>query len=153
LLTGQILFRPPPLAALTADESLLLLQYALTGETLDKKLVQQSRVKNQYFDLDGKLPLCPHSSHTTLNHIYNKGNLIKAKMNPYTHQTLEQLLSQHTDLAVNQVKAAARFIKDCLRLNPGDRLNIEQLEVHSWLETAFMGGADEAPVADQHSAL
>jgi len=25
--------------------------------------------------------------------------------------------------------------------------------MHSWLETAFMGGADDAPVSDQHSAL
>jgi hypothetical protein len=91
----------------------------------------------------------------TLNHIIIiiiKGNL--KKQNPYpTHQTLEQLLSQHTDLTANQIKAAARFIKDCLRLNPGDRLNVEQLEMHSWLETAFMGGADDAPVSDQHSAL
>jgi len=114
LLTGQILFRPQPLADLTADESLLLLQYTLTGETLNKKFVQQSRVKNQYFDLDG--------------------NFVKAKLNPYTRHTLEELLSQHTNLTVNQI-------------------NVEQLDMHSWLETTFMGGADDAPVSDQHSAL
>jgi hypothetical protein len=32
LLTGQILFQPQPTVDLTADESLLLLQYAFTGE-------------------------------------------------------------------------------------------------------------------------
>ncbi|KZT07598.1 kinase-like protein [Laetiporus sulphureus 93-53] len=124
LLTGQILFRPQPTTDLTADESLLLLQYALTGETLDKSLAEQSRAKDQYFD--------------------NEGDFVKAKANPYPRQTLKELLTEHTELTAIQVEAAARFIGDCLRLDPGDRLSIEQLDQHQWLETAFMGGMDEA---------
>jgi hypothetical protein len=53
LLTGQILFQPQPTDDLTADESLLLLQYAFTGETLDSSLTRESRLKDQYFDSEG----------------------------------------------------------------------------------------------------
>jgi hypothetical protein len=53
LLTGQILFQPQPTEDLTADESLLLLQYAFTGETLDSSLTRESRLKDQYFDSEG----------------------------------------------------------------------------------------------------
>ncbi|KAF8344617.1 kinase-like protein [Amanita rubescens] len=123
LLTGQILFRPQPTEDLTVDESLLLLQYALTGETLKGSVVEKARLKDQYFD--------------------SEGNLVKGKMNPYPRQTLSALLVQHTDLRPVQVEAAAGFIRDCLRLNPSDRLTVGQVDEHRWLETAFMGGMDE----------
>ena len=35
------------------DESLLLLQYALTGETLKGSVVDKARLKDQYFDSEG----------------------------------------------------------------------------------------------------
>ncbi|KAI0046144.1 kinase-like protein [Auriscalpium vulgare] len=60
LLSGQILFQPTPSDDLTPDESLLLLQYSLTGETLNKELVEQSRVREQYFDDEGELCLLRH---------------------------------------------------------------------------------------------
>ena len=63
-------------------------------------------------------------------------------MNPYPKQSLSPLLAQHTNLRPVQVKAAAGFIRDCLRLNPSDRLTVDQLDEHCWLETAFMGGRD-----------
>jgi serine/threonine-protein kinase SRPK3 len=31
------------------------------------------------------------------------------------------------------------FIRNCLRLNPFDRLTVDQMDEHRWLETAFMG--------------
>ena len=64
-------------------------------------------------------------------------------MNPYPRQTLSALLAQHTDLRPVQIEAAASFIRDCLRLNPSDRLTVDQLDEHRWLETAFMGGMDK----------
>lgn len=71
-------------------------------------------------------------------------------MNPYPQQTLLGLLTEHTDLSPVQREAAAKFIGDCLRLNPFDRLTVDQLDLHEWLETAFMGGADKElhPKAD-----
>lgn len=53
LLTGRILFQPQRAANLTADEGMLLLQYALTGETLCKDVIEQSHVKEKYFDREG----------------------------------------------------------------------------------------------------
>ncbi|THH30814.1 hypothetical protein EUX98_g3376 [Antrodiella citrinella] len=124
LLAGEILFRPQPTADITPDESLLLLQYALTGETLSKDLVEQSRVKERYFD--------------------SEGNFIKVITSPYPRQTIyDRLLARRTDLTPTQLNAAAGFIRDCLRLNPADRPTADQLDAHRWLETAFMGGADE----------
>jgi serine/threonine-protein kinase SRPK3 len=55
---------------------------------------------------------------------------------------LSELLAEHTDLSPIQREAAVKFIQDCLRLNPFSRLTVDQLEMHQWLETAFMGGAD-----------
>jgi len=52
-------------------------------------------------------------------------------MNPYPRQT------QHTDLRPAQIEAAADYR---LRLNPSDRLTVDQLDRHRWLVTAFMGG-------------
>ncbi|KAI0062438.1 kinase-like protein [Artomyces pyxidatus] len=123
LLTGQILFQSQPTTNLTADESLLLLQYAVTGETFDKTLIEQSRVKTQYFD--------------------REGNLLKAKTSSYPRQTITELLARHSDLSTNQIVAAATFIGNCLRLNPGGRMSVDQLEMHGWLKTAFTGGMDD----------
>ncbi|THH28619.1 hypothetical protein EUX98_g5559 [Antrodiella citrinella] len=123
LLAGEILFRPQPIAGLTPDESLLLLRYALTGETLDKTLVQQSRVKDQYFD--------------------REGNFVKAKANPYPHQTIQQRLANRSDLSAKQIEKAAAFIQSCLRLNPADRLNNSGgAYLHDWIDDAFMVCAD-----------
>ena len=73
-------------------------------------------------------------------------NLVRGKTNPYPRQTLSGLLAEHTDLSPIQREAAAKFIgDDCLGLNPFSRLTVDQLELHQWLETAFMGGADEGP--------
>jgi len=75
---------------------------------------------------------------------------VRGKTNPYPRQTLSGLLAKHTDLSSISREAAAEFIWDCLRLNPFDRLTVDELELHQWLETAFMGGADEGfhPKAD-----
>ncbi|THH32277.1 hypothetical protein EUX98_g1924 [Antrodiella citrinella] len=54
LLADEILFQPQPTADIPPDESLLLLQYALTGDTLTKDLVEQSRVRERYFDSEGQ---------------------------------------------------------------------------------------------------
>ncbi|KAI0044812.1 kinase-like protein [Auriscalpium vulgare] len=126
LLTGEVLFQPPAAGMdLTPDESMLLMQYALTGETLDKTLVEQSRVKDRYFDGDG--------------------DLIKAKTNPYPSQTIKSLLEQntHSELTARQIDAASQFIGDCLRLNPGDRKTASQVLFHGWLDNALTGGSDE----------
>jgi serine/threonine-protein kinase SRPK3 len=56
---------------------------------------------------------------------------------------LSELIAEHTDLSLIQSEAAAKFIGDCLRLNPFSRLTVDQLELHQWLETAFMSGADK----------
>jgi len=129
LLTGQILFQPQHAANLTADEGMLLLQYAFTGETLSKDVIEQSHVKEKYFDREDVF--------------------IKSKSNPYPRQTLKQLLTEHCrsgpspELSETQINAAAGFIGDCLRLSPRDRLDVYQLVMHRWLEGAFMGGADD----------
>ncbi|KAI0038682.1 kinase-like protein [Auriscalpium vulgare] len=132
LLTGKVLFQPPAAVDLPPDESMLLMQYALTGETLDKTLVEQSPVKDQYFDGDG--------------------NLIKAKTNPYPSQTIKLLLEQntHSELTARQIDAASQFIGDCLRLNPGDRKTALQLAYHDWLSDAFSGEdeLDEVQLSD-----
>ena len=122
------------------DESLLLLQYALTGETLKGSIIEKARLKDQYFDSEG---WSFFYSTRDLFFIFDPGNLVKAKMNSYPQQTLSTLLTQHTDLRPIQVEAAARFIMDCLRLNPSDRLTVGQVDEHCWLETAFMGGMEE----------
>ncbi|KAI0043963.1 kinase-like protein, partial [Auriscalpium vulgare] len=121
LLAGQILFQLPPSDNLTPDENLLLLQYALTGETLNKELVEQSRVRDQYFDGEGEL----------------------SKTNPHPSRTIKSLLEQNSELTAKHVDAASRFIGDCLRLNPGDRMSADQLGMHEWLDTAFMGDAED----------
>ncbi|GJJ15012.1 hypothetical protein Clacol_009285 [Clathrus columnatus] len=125
LLAGEILFQPQSIPDLTPDESLLLLQVAVTGETLSKDVIDQSRVKDKYFNREGAL--------------------IHSRKNAYSRQSVKERLTKqcHGDLTEIQINAAARFINDCLRLNPHDRLTIDQLALHSWLETAFMGGMDE----------
>lgn len=37
-----------------------------------------------------------------------------------------------------EVAAAARFIRDCLRLNPQERASAKDLIAHPWLENAYM---------------
>ncbi|KAI0038683.1 kinase-like protein [Auriscalpium vulgare] len=130
LLTGKDLFQPPTAMDLPPDESMLLMQYALTGETLDKKLIEQSRVKDRYFDGDG--------------------NLIKAKANPYPSQTIKSLLEQntHSELTAKEIDAASQFIGDCLRLNPGDRKTALQVAMHDWLLTGWSVEPDEVQLSD-----
>jgi serine/threonine protein kinase len=62
------------------------------------------------------------------------GHLLRSKTNPYPRQTLSGLLTKHTDLSPVQREAAAMFIGDCLRLNPFDRLTVDQLHLHQWLD-------------------
>jgi hypothetical protein len=73
------------------------------------------------------------------NHIFYAGSFVKGRANPYPPRRLSELFAQHTDLSPIQAEAAAGFIRDCLRLNPFDRLTVDQLDEHRWLETAFMG--------------
>jgi serine/threonine protein kinase len=77
------------------------------------------------------------------NHIFYAGSFVKGSANPYPRRSLSELFAQHTDLSPIQAEAAAGFIRDCLRLNPFDRLTVDQLYEHRWLETAFMGCKDE----------
>ncbi|KIY48695.1 kinase-like protein [Fistulina hepatica ATCC 64428] len=125
LLAGEVLFRPQPIKGLTADESLLLLQITLTGETLDKTLVEQSQAKEQYFDAEGGRAVLIFFTPDD------------AQMRHGSRQLRETQDARHW------IDAAAGFIQDCLRLNPSDRPTADQLELHRWLETAFMGGDDE----------
>jgi hypothetical protein len=76
------------------------------------------------------------------NHIFYAGSFVKGRANPYPRQTLLELLTQHTDLSPIQAEAAAVFIRDCLRLNPFDRLTVDLLDEYRWLEAAFMGCKD-----------
>ena len=55
LLTGQDLFKPVAKDDLTAQESLLQQQYALTGETFSQAIVQQSAARAQYLDNEGNV--------------------------------------------------------------------------------------------------
>ena len=70
---------------------------------------------------------------------------MRGKTNPYPQQTLLGLLAKHTDLSSISREAAAEFIWDCLRLNPFDWLTVDELELHQWLDTVFMGGVGEGP--------
>ncbi|GJJ14907.1 hypothetical protein Clacol_009177 [Clathrus columnatus] len=104
LLTEQTLFRPLAIPSLTPNESLLLLQFAVTGETLSKDVIDRSRVRDKFFD---RKELCKD------------------------------------DLTEIQINAAAKFINDCLRLNPHDRPTVDRLVLHPWLSTAFTGDMDD----------
>ena len=113
------------------DESLLLLQYVFTGETLDSSLTRESRLKDQYFDSEGRSSRSPDKM---LNHIFYAGSFVKGSARPYPRRSLSELFAQHIDLSPIQAEAAAGFIWDCLQLNPFD-----QLYMHRWLETALTG--------------
>ncbi|GJJ15067.1 hypothetical protein Clacol_009342 [Clathrus columnatus] len=124
LLTGEILFQPQNIPGLTPDESLLLLQFSVTGETLSKDVIDQSRVRDQFFN--------------------REGDFIKSSANVYPNQSMEERLKERCggDLTERQINAAAEFIKYCLRLNPRDRPTANKLSLHSWLELACMGCVD-----------
>ncbi|GJJ14798.1 hypothetical protein Clacol_009066 [Clathrus columnatus] len=124
LLTGQSLFRPLAIPSLTSDESLLLLQFAVTGETLSKDIIDQSPVRDRFFDPEGIF--------------------IHSKENIYPPRSIKKRLGKlcKDDLTKIQINAAAKFINDCLRLNPHDRPTADQLYMHPWLSTAFSGGED-----------
>ena len=55
MLTGEALFHPEAAEDLTTNESLLLMQYALTGETLRKDGLHDVREWDLYCDASGKL--------------------------------------------------------------------------------------------------
>ncbi|GJJ15019.1 hypothetical protein Clacol_009292 [Clathrus columnatus] len=124
LLTGENLFQPQTIPNLTLDESLLLLQFSVTGEILSKDVVNQSRVRDKFFNREGRF--------------------IQSRANIYPSQSIKERLTERCngDLTERQINAAARFISDCLRLNPRDRPTVDELGLHPWLETAFRGGTD-----------
>ncbi|GJJ14901.1 hypothetical protein Clacol_009171 [Clathrus columnatus] len=122
LLTGQTLFRPLAIPSLTPNESLLLLQLAVTGETLSKDVIGQSCVRDKFFD--------------------REGFLIHSKENIYLPQSIKARLTELCKDTKIQINAAAKFINDCLRLNPHDRPTVDRLALHPWLSTAFRGGVD-----------
>ncbi|GJJ14843.1 hypothetical protein Clacol_009111 [Clathrus columnatus] len=124
LLTGQTLFRPLVIPDHTPDESLLMLQFAVTGETLSKDVVDQSGVRDKIVD--------------------HEGILIHSKKNIYPPQSIKERLTIlcKDDLTERQINEAAKFINDCLRLNPQDRPTADQLDLHPWLGTAFGGCGD-----------
>ncbi|GJJ15020.1 hypothetical protein Clacol_009293 [Clathrus columnatus] len=125
LITGESLFRPQDTLGLTPDESLLLLQFNVTGETLSKDTLDQSRVRDKFFNPEG--------------------GFIKSSTNVYpTDQSIKERLTERCggDLTERRINAAARFISDCLRLSPRDRPTVKELRMHSWLSMAFMVCAD-----------
>ncbi|GJJ15014.1 hypothetical protein Clacol_009287 [Clathrus columnatus] len=124
LITGESLFQSQDIPGLTPDESLLLLQFAVTGETLSKDIIDQSRVRDKFFN--------------------SEGEFIKSSANIYPDRSMKERLTERCgeNLTERQINAAARFIRDCLRLNPRDRPTVDELSMHSWLSMAFMVCAD-----------
>ncbi|GJJ14971.1 hypothetical protein Clacol_009241 [Clathrus columnatus] len=124
LLTGEKLFQPQDIPGLTPDESLLLLQFAVTGETLSKDVIDKSRVRDKFFNTEG--------------------HFVKSNANIYSNQSMKERLTERCggDLTERQINAAAQFISDCLRLNPRNRPTANKLRRHPWLAMAFMGCAD-----------
>ena len=53
MLTGQALFHPEATEDLTENESLLLMQYALTGETLRRGGLRDAREWDMFCDATG----------------------------------------------------------------------------------------------------
>jgi len=98
LLTGKTLFQKiQSSSGVATDVERLLQQYALTGETLNKDLVERSPVKSLFFN--------------------DEGNYVQAQTNPHPSKTIKERLIKHSDLSETEVDAAADFFQACLRLN------------------------------------
>lgn len=142
LLTGKTLFQKTQSSSgVAADADLLLQQYALTGETLNKDLVDRSPVKGDYFDDNGDLKYpraAVHSMTDTTGPLLTEGSSAQTKTTPYSWQTLKERLierlTQHSDLSDIEVDAAADFIQACFCLFTAQRSTpaIDSLLASCW---------------------
>lgn len=104
----------------------------MTGETFSEKMLSVCRKRDEYFDKDGMY----RSVSTQLDcHVNESGKLLRIeKLFP---MPLEQAIMNY-DLPEAEAAPAAAFIRSCLHLNPEERASASDLEVHPWLERAFM---------------
>jgi serine/threonine protein kinase len=51
--------------------------------------------------------------------------------------SLENLIAAHKVLPEKDILSAAKFIRDCLRLDPDQRPSVVDLQVHDWMMNAW----------------
>ncbi|GJJ15013.1 hypothetical protein Clacol_009286 [Clathrus columnatus] len=108
----ESLFQPQDIPGLTPDESSLLLQFAVTGETLSKDVIDQSRVRDKFFNPEG---------------LKSKATLLN-QAQTFTLSMKERLTKRcGGDLTERQINAASRSTRDFLRLNSCDRPTANKL--------------------------
>ncbi|EKM54806.1 uncharacterized protein PHACADRAFT_210586 [Phanerochaete carnosa HHB-10118-sp] len=112
MLIGRWLFHPEGGGGdFSLEDDHLAKMMELTGEHFSPTMLQRAELASTYFDSNGDLLRVPE--------LY--------------YVLLEDVLATYKTLPEDEIGLAASFIRDCIRLEPADRLSASALLSHPWL--------------------
>ncbi|THV07887.1 kinase-like protein [Dendrothele bispora CBS 962.96] len=114
MLTGRWMFKPDVEEGdpWTAEDDLLAKMMELTGETFDADMLSRSMRRDYFFDDKGNLKRIE--------------NLVPVK--------LEDALKNYGTISAEEAIEAAKFMAECMRLDPARRWTAEKLLQHPWMD-------------------
>ncbi|KAF9520422.1 hypothetical protein BS47DRAFT_1287112 [Hydnum rufescens UP504] len=115
LLTGHWLFSPVGGSGWRREDDYLAKMMEITGDAFSPALLDRSEARNNYFDAAGNL----------------------LRIDALVPMSLENLIAAYKVFPEKDILPAAKFIRDCLRLDPDQRPLVVDLQVHDWMMNAW----------------